>query len=60
MPVVELVAKRYHVYALVMRFDGPTDQLNADGTTNWARQWGKGLYVQRTAMKAAAKLKGIK
>jgi len=44
MPVVEELAKRFHVYALIMRFDGPTDQLNADGTTNWARQWGKDLY----------------
>ena len=50
MPVVELVAKRYHVYALVMRFDGPTDELNSDGTTNWARQWGKDLYDFATKM----------
>lgn len=44
MPVVEELAKRFHVYALIMRFNGPTDELNADGTTNWARQWGKDLY----------------
>jgi len=44
MPVVEELAKRFHVYALIMRFDGPTDEINADGTTNWARQWGKDLY----------------
>ena len=35
MSVVEMLAKRYHVYALVMRFDGPTTELNADGTTHW-------------------------
>ncbi|MBQ7497721.1 MAG: alpha/beta hydrolase [Selenomonas sp.] len=40
MPVIEALAERYHVYGIVMRFDGKTDQLNADGTTNWARQWG--------------------
>lgn len=26
------------IYALIKRFDGPTDEINADGTTNWARQ----------------------
>lgn len=44
MPVVEKLAERYHVYAVVMRFDGKVDQLNADGTTNWARQWGIDVY----------------
>ena len=34
MPVIEALAERYHVYGIVMRFDGKTDQLNADGTTN--------------------------
>lgn len=28
MPVVEELAKRFHVYALIMRFNGPTDGLN--------------------------------
>lgn len=31
MSVVEELAKRFHVYALIMRFDGTTDELNADG-----------------------------
>lgn len=44
MPVVEALAERYHVYGIVMRLDGPTDELNADGSTNWARQWGKDEY----------------
>ena len=44
MPVVKGMAKRYHVYAVVMRFDGPTSQLNEDGTTHWAKQWGQDVY----------------
>ena len=27
-----------------MRFDGKGDQLNADGTVNWTRQWGNDIY----------------
>ena len=27
-----------------MRFDGKADELNADGTTNWSRQWGKDIH----------------
>ncbi|MBP2634012.1 MAG: hypothetical protein H6Q70_4640 [Firmicutes bacterium] len=44
MPVIEKLAERYHVYGIVMRFDGHTDELNEDGTTNWTRQWGKDVY----------------
>ena len=44
MPVVEGLAQRYHVYAVVMRFDGVTDQKNPDGTTHWGNQWGKDIY----------------
>ena len=44
MPLVELLAKRYHVYGVVMRLDGKTTEHNADGTTNWSRQWGSDLY----------------
>lgn len=44
MPVVEMLAERYHVYGVVMRFDGKTTELNADGTTHWGRQWGKDVY----------------
>ena len=41
MSVIERLAEKYHVYGVVMRFDGKADELNADGTTNWSRQWGK-------------------
>lgn len=44
MPVVELLAQRYHVYGVVMRFDGPATELNADGSIHWGRQWGKDVY----------------
>ena len=63
MPVVEELAKRFHVYALIMRFDGPTDEINADGTTNWATEPTgdeEPGFLLKTMMKAAAKLKGVK
>nr|WP_310783491.1 hypothetical protein [uncultured Alistipes sp.] len=44
MPIIEGLAERYHVYGIVMRFDGVTDQKNEDGTTHWGRQWGKDVY----------------
>ena len=44
MPVLDILAERYHIYGIVMRFDGPAEELNADGSINWARQWGKDLY----------------
>lgn len=44
MPVIDELAKKYHVYGIVMRFDGITDELNEDGTTHWGRQWGKDIY----------------
>ena len=50
MPIVELLAQRYHVYGVVMRFDGPAEELNPDGSVNWARQWGKDLYDFACAM----------
>ena len=50
MPVIEGLAQRYHVYALVMRFDGITDQKNPDGTTHWGKQWGKDVYDFAKAM----------
>lgn len=34
LPVVELMARRYHVYGVVMRFDGAADELEPDGTTH--------------------------
>lgn len=44
MPVMEKLSERYHVYGVVMRFDGGGDELNADGTVNWSRQWGKDIH----------------
>lgn len=44
MPVAEGLAQRYHVYGVVMRFDGITDQKNADGSTHWGKQWGEDIY----------------
>jgi len=44
MPLLEGLAERYHVYGLIMRFDGPGEELNQDGTINWTRQWGKDIY----------------
>ena len=44
MPVVERLAERYHVIGMVMRFDGKTTELNADGTTHWGKQWGSDAY----------------
>jgi len=44
MPTVELLAERYHVYGIVMRFDGKTTELEPDGTTHWGKQWGKDVY----------------
>ncbi len=44
MPVVEMLAERYHVYGVVMRLDGPGEELNADGAVNWSRQWGRDVY----------------
>jgi hypothetical protein len=44
MPVVEGLAEMYHVYAIVMRDSRPSEEKNPDGSTNWARQWGKDEY----------------
>jgi len=38
MPVMELLAKRYHVYGVVMRFDGSSDIFDTDGDIHWTRQ----------------------
>ncbi|MBQ7705624.1 MAG: alpha/beta hydrolase [Selenomonadaceae bacterium] len=50
MPVVEKLAEKYHVYGVIMRFDGKGDELNSDGSINWARQWGKDIYNFAQAM----------
>lgn len=44
MPVIENLAKKYHVYGLVMRFDGKAEEFNEDGSVNWSRQWGRDFY----------------
>ena len=44
MPVLEGLAKKYHVYGIVMRFDGPGSCLEPDGGINWTRQWGQDVY----------------
>lgn len=44
MPVVEKLANRYHVYGIVMRFEGMASEKNADGTIHWGKQWGKDIY----------------
>lgn len=43
-PVIERLAERYHVYGVVMRFNGPTTEMGADGRPHWGKQWGKDLY----------------
>ncbi|ORX86498.1 alpha/beta-hydrolase [Anaeromyces robustus] len=44
MPVVEELAKRFHVYAFIMRTHGVVEEINTDGSIHWANQWGKDLY----------------
>ena len=44
MPVVELLSEKFHVYGVVMRFDGKGDALNDNGSINWSRQWGRDVY----------------
>lgn len=44
MPFIELLAKKYHVYGVVMRMDGESTEKNSDGSTNWTRQWGSDIY----------------
>lgn len=44
MPVVQILAKKFHVYGIVMRLDGKGDQVNEDGSINWTKQWGKDVY----------------
>lgn len=44
MPMIKKLAEKYHVYGVVMRFDGKADEINGDGSTNWSRQWGSDVY----------------
>lgn len=45
-PVLKEMAKKYHVYGVVMRMtkDDADTEFNDDGTLNWSRQWGKDIY----------------
>ena len=44
MPVVEGLAKRYHVYGIVMRISGDSDYKNPDGSIHWGNTWGNEIY----------------
>ena len=44
MPVIEKLAEKFHVYGVIMRFDGESTEKNSDGSTNWSRQWGSDVY----------------
>ncbi|MBQ6976097.1 MAG: alpha/beta hydrolase [Selenomonadaceae bacterium] len=44
MPVIEKLAEKFHVYGVIMRFDGESTEKNSDGSTNWSRQWGSDIY----------------
>ena len=44
MPMIEKLAKNFHVYGVIMRFDGKSTEKNDDGSTNWSRQWGSDIY----------------
>ncbi len=44
MPMIEKLAEKFHVYGVVMRFDGESTEKNSDGSTNWSRQWGSDIY----------------
>ena len=44
MPMIDILSKKFHVYGVVMRFDGKITEKNSDSTTNWSRQWGSDIY----------------
>lgn len=44
MPVVEALAKRYHVYGVVMPASGESEQKDAEGNINWGNTWGTEIY----------------
>lgn len=43
-PVLESLAKKYHVYGIVMRTDGETTERQPNGDVCWPAQWGKDFY----------------
>lgn len=44
MPMMDKLAEKFHVYGVVMRFDGISTEKNSDGSINWSRQWGSDIY----------------
>ena len=44
MPIIEKIAEKFHVYGVIMRFDGKSTEKNSDGSINWSRQWGSDIY----------------
>jgi len=50
LPFMKELAKKYHIYGVVMRLGDDCEvpefntQFNADGSVNWARQWGEDVY----------------
>ena len=53
MPVVEELAKRFHVYGVVMPVSGETEPKSKDGDIYWSEIWGSQVYE-------FAKVMGIK
>lgn len=49
-PVLEALAEKYHVYGIVMRFDGVGTQLHENGDIHWGKQWGDDVYQFAAAM----------
>lgn len=43
-PVLKVLARKYHVYGVEQRGEGPTTQYNPDGSVHWSNQWGEDLY----------------
>ncbi|MDO4290402.1 MAG: alpha/beta hydrolase [Eggerthellaceae bacterium] len=44
MDIIDALSDDFHVYGMVMRMDGPGNCLEADGSVNWAHQWGADEY----------------
>ena len=44
MPVIEKLAEKFHIYGVIIRFDGKSTEKNSDGSTNCSRQWGSDIY----------------
>ena len=44
MPFLRCLAKDFHVYALILRGDGPVDQYTESGEPYWEKQWVEDIY----------------